>query len=247
MEDVERTRIVNRTAQLLGLSQAMANQIVSVFESSFAHPFADKLRSLNIKDIIKNKNPYLYRASGIITCEELVRRAFQDSVSASPEGYFGAFFEGVARIISGGIKPVGGGEVDLDVRSGNTAHLYVIKSGAKGFNDSSRDKAERDLESAERRLWQDRITTRKKIAFAYGRKKSDIKRGIEVLSSNQFWAETSGDQEFYKKLLDVCAELAPLYTADMAAPYEGLLAQAHELFCDDNTVDWDKVLRLVSG
>jgi hypothetical protein len=200
-----------------------------------------------MKDIIRNKNPYLYRASGIVTCEDLVRRALQDYVSASVEGYFGSFFESVARILSGGIKPVGGGEVDLDVRQGQTARLYAIKSGAKGFNSSSYDKARRDLESAERRLWQDRVRVEKKIAFAYGRRRTSFRGGIEHLASQQFWAELSGDDAFYKKLLDVCGLLAPLYTADMAAPFDGLLHEAQELFCEDGAVNWAKVLTLVSG
>src|SRR5207245_3433188 len=122
-----------------------------------------------MKTIIRNKNPYLYRASRISTCEEIVRRAFQDYVSASLEGDFGKFFEAVARIASGGIKPGLGGEVDLDVRaSENLASLYAIKSGPKGFNSSSYAKARDDLNSAERRLRQDNVRTDKKVAFAYG-------------------------------------------------------------------------------
>jgi len=247
MEDVERSEIAKKVASIAGLTEAQAKRLVSDFETTFARPFADKLRSLRIKEIIKNKNPYLYRASGIVSCEDLVKRALQDYVSASVEGPFGAVFESVARLLSGGIKPVGGGEVDLDVRRGDVAYLYAIKSGSKGFNSSSEDKAKRDLDSAESRLRQDRIRTEKKIAFAYGRKQTTFRGGIERLASKQFWADMSGDQEFYKKLLDVCGLLAPLYTADMTAPFEDLLYEAQELICENGNVNWDKVLSLVSG
>lgn len=248
MAEVDRTEISRQVARITGLDEARAKRLVDEFELTFARPFALKLLGLKMRAIIRNKNPYLYRASGLRTCEDLVRRAFQDYVSASVEGYFGPFFESVARVVSGGVKPVGGGEVDLDVRVGDTARLYAIKSGSKGFNSSSYDKARRDLESAERRLWQDRVRVVKKIAFAYGKRgKTELKGGIEHLSSKDFWAELSGDERFYAKLLEVCAFLAPLYTADMEAPFANLLREAHDLFCSDNAIDWDKVLALVSG
>ena len=247
MAEVDRQGIARRIVAISGLSAGQARRLVSEFEITFARPFAQKLLSLRMGDIIKNKNPYLYRASGIKTCEDLVRRAFQDYVSASVEGYFGPFFESVARIVSGGVKPVGGGEVDLDVRTRDVAKLYAIKSGAKGFNSSSYDKAKRDLNSAESRLRQDRVRTEKKIAFAYGRRRDSFREGIEHLSSRQFWAELSGDPNFYSKLLDVCDLLAPLYTADVQGPFSELLQEAHELFCSDDEIDWRKVLRLVSG
>ncbi len=240
-------RITKDIAQVSGLPWYKAASIVQKFQDTFAKPFAAKLNSLHLRTIIQNKNPYLYRASGIETCEDLVRRALQDYVSASVEGYFGPFFESVAQVVSGHWKPAGGGEVDLEVRVGNIARLYVIKSGAKGFNSSSYDKARRDLESAERRLRQDRVRVEKKIAFAYGRRTTAFRGGIEHLASKDFWAEISGDPEFYKKLLEICRLLAPLYTADMQAPFNGLVAEAHELFCEDDKVNWDKVLRIVSG
>ncbi len=247
MEELERRSIITRVAAITGLEDARAEQLVAEFEIVFAKPFSKKLLSLRMKDIIKNKNPYLYRASGIESCQDIVRRAWQDYVSSSVEGFFGPFFESVARVLSGGVKPARGGEADLDIRQDEVVRLYAIKSGAKGFNSSSEDKARRDLNSAEGRLRQDRLRTEKKIAFAYGRKKTTFKDGIERLASKQFWAEISGDPDFYRKLLEVCGALAPLYTADMAMPFEDLLIEAHELFCEEGVVNWDKVLALVSG
>jgi hypothetical protein len=247
MENLNCADIINQIAEVSGLTSANSRRLVEEFEITFARPYAAKLKAIKLKEIISHKNAYLYRASGINTCHEIVRRAMEDYVSASVEGYFGSFFESVARITSSGVKPVGGGEVDLDIRRGDVAYLYAIKSGAKGFNSSSYDKARRDLESAERRLRQDRIRVEKKIAFAYGRKRTTFKDGIERLASKSFWEEVSGDAEFYKKLLDICAFLAPLYTADMAAPYDNLLEEAHHLFCEEDHLNWDIVLRLVSG
>jgi hypothetical protein len=246
LADIERATLAQAITDVAGLTSEQAARLVEEFEVVFAKPFAARLLSLRLLTIVQNKNPYLYRASGIRTCENLVERVLNDFVSASVEGDFGKFFESVARVVSGGVKPVGGGEVDLDIRVGDVARLYAIKSGPKGFNSSSYDKAKRDLNSAERRLRQDRLRTEKKVAFAYGRKHSSFADGIERLSSKQFWSEISGDEAFYEKLLRICGILAPLYTADMEAPYERLLAEAHDLFCVGDEIDWDKILKLVS-
>jgi hypothetical protein len=245
---VDREGLVARVREASGLSSKNAEDVVSEFERLVSKPIAARLKGLKLKKIIQNKNPYLYRVSGIVSCEDIVRRAYQDYVSASLEGDFGKFFEAVARIASGGVKPVGGGEVDLDVRVGdNLARLYAIKSGSKGFNSSSHAKAVDDLNSAERRLRQDNVKTDKKIAFAYGRRTGSFAAGIDTLSSKDFWSEVSGDPDFYKKLLAVCAALAPLYQADIESPLEALFQEAHRLFCTGDVIDWGKILELVSG
>ena len=74
------------------------------------------------------------------------------------------------------------------------------------------------------------------MAYAYGRRKTNFKDGIEKLASKDFWHELSGDEEFYLKLLDVCAELTPLFEADTNAPYQMLLNEAHELFCEGDSI-----------
>ncbi len=247
MADVDRDALAREIARITTLDHDRARRIVDEFERTVSKPVLERLAGLRMKAIIRYKNPYLYRASGIETCEDIVRRAFQDYVSASLEGDFGKFFESVARIVSGGVKPGLGGEVDLDIRSGEVATLYAIKSGPKGFNSSSFAKARDDLNSAERRLRQDNVRTEKKVAFAYGRKKTSFKDGIERLASKDFWASVSGRDDFYRCLLSICAVLAPLYQADIEAPYQRLLDEAHELFCDESMVNWDRVLRLVSG
>lgn len=244
---VDRRAIASRIDAIIGIGIKRSLVIIDEFEITFTKPITEKLSNLKMRDIIKRKNPYLYRASGISTCEELVKRAFTEYTSTIGENYFGSFFESVARIVSGGVKPASGGEIDLDIRRGNEAFLYTIKSGPGGYNSSIEAKARQDLAHAEQRLRQDRVTTHKTMAYAYGRRRSSFKDGVEKLASKVFWAQLSGDSAFYIKFLDVCAELMPLFEADTTAPYELLLNEAHELFCEGDTIQWDKVMRLVSG
>jgi len=242
--------IASQIANLLGVSFEKAEKIVSAFITEFVEPLEEKLQALRIKKIISTKNPYLYRSSGIKSCEELVDRAFRDYVSSSVETFYGSFFEAIACILSGGVKPATAGEIDLDIRrhDQHVAELYAIKSGPKGFNSSSLKKAIEELNSAARKLRQDGWRTDKFIVAAYGRKRRGKPRGdIEVLSSKEFWERLSSDENFYAKLLEACGKLAPLYSADLEEPREKLLGEAHDLFCDGDDIDWDRVLRLISG
>ena len=246
-EAVDKQAIAARIDGIISIGMERSLKVVEEFEITFTKPITQKLSELKMRDIVRRKNPYLYRASGVSTCDEFVNRAFTEYTSTIGENYFGAFFESVARIVSGGVKPASGGEIDLEVRHGNAAYLYAIKSGPGGFNSSSEAKARTDLGHAERRLRQDRVTTHKKMAFAYGRRTTSFNDGVEKLASKEFWSELSGDEQFYKKLLDICAELAPLFESDVNTPYQRLLREAHELFCEDDGIEWDKVIRIVSG
>ena len=239
--------MVAEIAECLGVSRARAKRVVGEFDRVFAKPFAERLASVRLREILKRKNPYLYRASAIESCTELVDRAYDDYVSASVEGYFGKFFEAVAIIVSGGIKPAGGGEIDLQVMKGKRAYLYVIKSGPATFNKTSRAKAKEELFAAEHKLEQDGYDVKKMFGYAYGRKVGSNWQGITILSSKEFWSKVSGDADFYQKLLDACAILSSLYSADVEAPRARLLKEAGSEFCDDDKTDWPKILKLVSG
>ena len=56
-----------------------------------------KIDAINIKDIMKSKNPYLYRAKSMQTSAEIIDSILQAFVSSSEETIFGnCFFEPIA-------------------------------------------------------------------------------------------------------------------------------------------------------
>src|SRR3990172_7028290 len=86
---------------------ALARAIVSSWREAFLSPIAETLAIRPFRDIIKRKNPYLYRASGIRTIPELVDRALSDFVSSSTEGLLGTFLEHLANSLPGNVKAPG--------------------------------------------------------------------------------------------------------------------------------------------
>ncbi len=225
-------------------SLELSKQIVQAFRDAYVEPLLANLRSRGVVQLIARKNPYLYRASGLGTCEELVQRAFLDYLSSSTETLFGNFLERVALLMSGGYKSATKG-VDIEKRIGNRAELYVVKSGPAAFNAGSRRDAERALNEAAKRLLPAGIEVHRFIAFAYGRKRTTYERGVTILSSSEFWNRISGIRDFHIRLLEICGYLAPLYGADLDAARQRLLEEAKKAYCaPSGEIRWDTVVRL---
>ncbi len=247
MAGLSKKQLQTDIAGALGVSNAKAKQIVDAFESQVVQPLSMQLNLRGIRQLLSRKNPYLYRASGIATCEDLVDRAFGDYLSSSTETLFGNFLEGAAIAVSGASKSSTQG-IDIErTKANGSRELYVLKSGPAGFNSASLRDAERALQAAEGLLRQGGVTADKSIAFTYGRKKTTFIRGISRLSSREFWQRLGGSEDFYVKLLDCCARLAPLYRADIAKARPRLLREAKDIFCHGTSIDWSAVLEAASG
>ena len=237
-------------AHALEQDGALAEAIVSSWREAFLTPLSRTLAERPFRDIIKRKNPYLYRASGIRTVPELVDRALSDFVSSSAEGLFGTFLEHLAIALPGNVKAPGL-RVDIVRQVGRVSRLYTLKSGPAGFNSSSFADHRRKLHEARRLVQQGPIRAQLYIGFVYGRKKTTVRPDdeITILSSPHLWSHLSGDDDFYRKLLLACGCLAPAYhIIDTAVARQRMLGEAERLLgTDQGEVDWAVLLALVSG
>jgi hypothetical protein len=57
------------------------------------------LTGLKLRNILKRKNPYLFKAKNLITASNLVEELLKAHLSSSEEGLFGGFLEGFAVFI----------------------------------------------------------------------------------------------------------------------------------------------------
>ena len=80
-------------------------EAISVALSEFYTSLTNKLNKIKLKDILKKKNPYLYRAKGINDATMVINRILSAYISSSEETIFGnTFFEPIAIVVSGGQK-----------------------------------------------------------------------------------------------------------------------------------------------
>ena len=97
-----------------------------------------KINELKLLNVLRRKNPYLFKALGIGKASEIVEGILAATVSSSDETLFGdAFFEPLAKFVSGGtVAPSEG--VDVAIETDDTYRAIAVKSGPSVFNAQSR-------------------------------------------------------------------------------------------------------------
>lgn len=58
-----------------------------------------KLKALTLDTIIKRKNPYLFKAKGAVTANDLIEAVLDATVSSGEETIFGNFLEKIAIFV----------------------------------------------------------------------------------------------------------------------------------------------------
>lgn len=208
---------------------------------------------LNLKVILKRKNPYLFRAMGINEPRKLVDAVLAAYLSSSDEGIFGdAFFEPVAIGVSGGRKSITD-SVDFELEHNGMTRAYAVKSGLSVFNAQSLGRQIQAFEECSRRLRGKGFEAI--VGYAYGIRRSTPptgKRNFRAVAGQEFWEEISGDPDTYKKIFAVLAKKADEHGDEYQKAYTGLVNKLlgefqAEFVTTDGQIDWDKLLTLNSG
>lgn len=117
--------LVPAVQAVLGVTSQQADEIVRAFDEFVARPLEGNLEKLTGRDLAA-RNPMIYTARGTRTVDEWADQVLADKETSAIEAHVGTFLEEVARIVSGGIKP--GSGVDLQLQDSNgVTHLYAIQ------------------------------------------------------------------------------------------------------------------------
>jgi hypothetical protein len=79
-----------------------AEDIINYVEENidkFHQKRIEKLENLNLKTILKRKNPYLYKAKNILTAQDFVKNILDAFLQSQEETLFGDFIEGLAIFV----------------------------------------------------------------------------------------------------------------------------------------------------
>lgn len=214
-----------------------------------------KIDSLNIKTVMKRKNPYLFRAKAMNGASQIVDAILAAFVSSSEETIFGnVFFEPIATAAAQGQKALAEG-IDIMVERGDTIYAVAVKSGTSVFNADSRKKQEQNFMAASKLAQQAKKRFVPIVGYGYGRKKSSdrgVPKFYTELAGKDFWAELTGDEEFYIKLIRFMDQLPEKYVEDFNSSYQKaanrLVKEFTQEFClDDGSIDWEKLVRFNCG
>lgn len=88
----------------------------------------DSLNSLKLTDVLKRKNPYLFRAKNMLTSEMIVRGFTDAHVSSNEETIFGTWLEGLAIYVNSlafGGKKSGIPGIDLEFDENGKQYMLI--------------------------------------------------------------------------------------------------------------------------
>ncbi len=216
----------------------------------------DRLESLRLSDVLKRKNPYLFRAKNLLTAQDLIQTILDAHLSSQEETIFGDFLEGVAIFINkkvyGGWKSAADG-IDLEFDKDRNRYIVSIKSGPHWGNKSQIDKLKTDFTRAKKAI----RTSNSKInviainGCCYGRNRQEDKGEYFKYCGQRFWQFISGDSNLYVHIIEPLGHKAKEKTEEFNQQYAQILNKFTELFlyhfCDEGKISWDALVEYNSS
>jgi len=178
----------------------------------------------------------IYTTRGTTRVADWTARVLADKETSAIEAHLGTFQEEVARIVSGGIKPASG--VDLQVEGNDeVVQLYAIQASPNTKNSGGRQADIASLKRAAKPLRAHKRTVELNIAVLSGREETgqlQAEPEISVLASDEFWRRVSGISDFRARLLRASTVLAELMKTRSADELARIGTEAIEIYGDSD-------------
>lgn len=257
-------------------SQLLLSQITQYVEEhigSFHDKRMQTVLNLKLNQVLKRKNPYLFKAKYTQTAEELIRGILDAFISSQEETLFGNFLEGVAvfvgEIVYNGYKPTYAEltGIDLVLEKQDKVFVVEIKSGPHWGNSSQIKKMVMNFADAKVRL-QPSYPNQEIVCIngcMYGQDNHPTKMGVingqdglavQVpylkLCGQAFWEFISGEENLYIDIIQPLGHQAKARNEAFQQEYTHLINRYTRDFlngyCDENgQILWETLAQFVSG
>ena len=239
------------------ITQREITNYVEANIQSFHQRRLENLLKLKLMNVIKRKNPYLFKAKNINSASELVKTILDAFLSSQEEGIFGGFLEELAIFICahvyGGRKSSAEG-IDLEFEKDSVRYVVSIKSGPNWGNSSQIAKLQ-DNFSRVKRILSTNTSSANVVAVngcCYGIDRKPSKGEYFKLCGQQFWAFISGDDNLYTDLIEPFGHQAKQKNEQFMQEYDKVLnkftLEFLNAFCDtDGNIRWEDIVKFNSG
>lgn len=238
------------------ISREELNSFVNENIDGFHNKRLNHIRKVKLDDVLRRKNPYLFKAKNLNVAGDLVSDILNAYLSSSEEKMFGDFLEKLVVFVSekacGGRKSSAPG-VDLEFVDRGKYYLVSVKSGRNWGNSSSRKTQIMNFKKAVTVLKQGGQTRDilPVIGICYGKGNQKFDGFHLNIMGQQFWAMMSGERDFYSGIVEPIgyrsrehngafeqekARIVNMFTQDFLAR-----------FCVEGRVDWEKLVKFNSG
>jgi len=232
------------------------NEYVEINVGDFHDKRLQKLSSLKLNNILKRKNPYLFRAKNILAAQDLVQKILDAYLSSQEETIFGEFLEGLAifinRKVFHGRKSAAEG-IDLEFEYKNIKYIVSIKSGPHWGNSRQIAKMKDDFRKAKKILRSNNrdINIIAVNGCCYGKDNKPDKGEYFKYCGQRFWSFVSGDENLYTAIIEPLGYNAKRKNDDFIQAYSQLLnkftLEFGKQFCDDGKINWNRLVEYNSA
>ena len=217
----------------------------------------DNLQKLRLMDVVRRKNPYLFKAKNINTAQDLVKIILDAFLSSQEEGIFGGFLEELAificaQVYSGQKSSAEG--IDLEFEKDGIRYIVSIKSGPNWGNSSQIAKMRDNFRKAKRILRTNTSLTNVVAVngCCYGKDRKPDKDDYLKLCGQQFWEFISGDENLYTDITEPLGHQAKERNEQFIQEYAKVINRFTfefiEKFCDtDGNILWEEIVRFNSS
>lgn len=217
----------------------------------------ERLERLQLKTVLKKKNPYLFKAKYFLTAEQIIQALTDAFISSNEETIFGDWLEGLAIFINekvyGGWKS-GIRGIDLEFNKNNTRYIVAIKSGPNWGNSSQVAKMKADFITAQKTLRTSNsgITITAVNGCCYGKNSQPDQGDYFKYCGQQFWEFISGSFDLYKDIIEPIGHKAKekndAYIEARSRMINKFTKEFTNAFClDDGQINWGKLVEFNSG
>jgi hypothetical protein len=240
------------------LQREIVTQYIEQNIGTFHQKRVESLSELKLSDVLKRKNPYMFRAKALNTAADLVKGITDAHIASSEETIFGDWLEELAIFICG--KVFGGWKsaaegIDLEFDKDSTRFIVNIKSGSNWGNGGAIKKLKSYFTAAMKTL---RTSSKSKMHIiavngcCYGRDNKPDKGEYYKYCGQVFWEFISGDDNLYRDIIEPLGHQAKEKNDEFNELYEKRLNLFVKEFIDDfctedGGIDWDKLVQFNSS
>lgn len=212
---------------------------------------------LKLSQVLKRKNPYLFKAKYVLTAEQIIRGLVDAHISSNEETIFGDWLEGLAiyinqKVYTGRKSGITG--IDLEFDKENIRYIVTIKSGPNWGNSSQIAKMIADFKTAKKalRTSNSQLNITAVNGCCYGRDNKADKGDYYKYCGQRFWEFISGDAELYTEIIEPLGHKAREKNDDFMESYSQMINKftkefANDFCGNDGSIDWIKLVKFNSA
>jgi hypothetical protein len=217
----------------------------------------ESLKNLKLENILKRKNPYLYKAKNIMISGDLVKIVMDAYLSSQEEGIFGNFLEGLSIFINGRVyngKKSSAAGIDLEFEKEDKKFIVTIKSGPNWGNSRQIAGMKADFIRAKRVLRTSNSKMMEVVAVngcCYGKDNKPDKGEYFKYCGQKFWEFISGDNDLFVDLIEPLGHRAREKNGEFEKERAKIIniftRQFAEKFCTNGEINWETLVRFNSA